>query len=201
MGGATDGQAKLRDDTAAVAEELAQQSQALHQQQGAGQGGQAQGPQMPGTIDQAKQHLDSAVAFQEQATGELAGKQPATAQPHQKGAEEQLEKALEALTMPKDEKGEQDQKQQSEDGEKEQDKKGQDGEKEQDKKGEEGKQNEEEKEGKQGQDEQKKEEQQEQQAQAVADEKARDILDEERENRDRRRPRQSSGYQGIDRDW
>lgn len=192
VAGAADRQGKLRDDTATVAEELAQQSQSQHQQQAAGQAGQAQGPQMPGPIDQAKQHLDSAVGFQDQATGQLVGKQPGGAQPHQKEAEEQLEKALEALTKPQ--QGEQN-KQQQQNGDEDKEK------------SEEGEENEEEEDGKQDQNQQdeegqqKEEEQQKQQAQAVPDEKARDILDEERENRERRRPRQSRGYRPVNKDW
>ncbi|MBT4818320.1 MAG: hypothetical protein HON70_21610, partial [Lentisphaerae bacterium] len=209
--GAADRQGRLRDDTATVADELGQQSQAGHQQQLQGQGGMSgpggqggmpqQGPQMPGVLDQAKQHLDQAVGFQEQATGKLADNQPTAAQPRQKGAEEQLEKALEALNKKEEGDQQQQQQQQQQAGDEDQKKEGEENEGDE-KKEQKNEEKEGEKQSQEGEQRKKEEEEgQQKQAQAVPDEKARDILDEERENRERRRPRQSSGHRAIDRDW
>jgi len=151
-------------------------------------GQQAPQPQPPSPSDQVKQHLDQAVSAQDAATGKLESNQLKPAHPDQKRAAEELKKALESMTQPQDKQQQQKQQGDQQQGQKEE-------------------QKEQEKQEQQGQeDEQKDQEKQEEQEkqekqQALANEKARDILDEEKENREKRQAQPAGGYRAVDKDW
>ena len=175
----------LRQET----EQLAQSMQSPPQ---AGQPGQAQQGPMPATpVDQAKQHMQQAVGRQEQAAAKLDQIQPLPAAASQHKAAEELTKALESLTEQQEQQ--QGQQQQQDDQQQQQQQDGQQQEQQQEKK--EGQQK---PEGEKSEEEQKDKEQQ--QAVQLPD-TANDILNEEKENRDKRRVPQAGGYRPVDRDW
>ncbi len=183
---ATD-QDTLRNDTQQFAEGLsqAQQQQPGQPQPQAMMGGAQPPAQPPPQFAAAQEHLGKAVSEQERATQYLQNNALAPARPTQQKAAAELQEALKALTQPPEGQGSQQQPQDDQQQQQQQDQ-------EQQQQGDQGEQD-------QQQDEQQQ--QQQQQQAAMVDEKAHDILDEEKQNREQRQVHGGDGYRPVDRDW
>jgi len=134
--------------------------------------------QTPPAMDKAAGHVDQSAGHQESAVDTLGRTRPWDAREDQEKALEELEKALDAL---KDQQQPQEQPQGQED-----------------QRDEEQQQQPQENEGEPQQQPDKQAD--EQQAIPLTD-TAKDILEEEKENRDRRRLRRPAGYRPVDKDW
>ena len=198
-------QRQLGEDTQAAADKLAEM---LRQAQPPPPGGAAGSPPPASPPSQpAQEQMNQARQLQEQAAGKLEQTQPQPASADQKQAAEALRKALESLSKPQDgqeqkqEGQKQDQKGQEEqkkDGQK-QDQKGQEGQKQEDQKQDQKKQEEPQAAQEGGKEPQGQDPQQ---ARArLADQDARNILDDEKRNRDRRTAAEQQGVAPVDKDW
>lgn len=168
----TDGQDALREETAGVAQAM-------------DKAGQGQKPDASGPIDKARQHVGEAVERQGDAVARLREADTETAPERQDQAAEALEKALKALSGGQEQQGPQ-QGQQEQQGEK-----GKAGEKQESQKA---------ADRQAGQDREGEQDKLEQALVRLQDE-ARDILDEEEENRERRRVPSGAGYRPVEKDW
>jgi Ca-activated chloride channel family protein len=133
--------------------------------------------QEPSPADEARRHVENAVREQEEAAGKLDEERLEDAQPDQRQAADELRKALASLAGGQEERqaGGQEQGQQGEEAERSQ------------AGAEEG---------------ERPEEPPEDQAAAMQlSDQVGDILDEEKENRERRRVRRAAGYRPVDKDW
>ncbi|OGV72242.1 MAG: hypothetical protein A3K19_21560 [Lentisphaerae bacterium RIFOXYB12_FULL_65_16] len=187
-------QRDLRQETEKVTDELTKQPQAQQPPSPPSQP-QAQGPQPPTPQDQAKQHLDQAMSEQDKASDRLEQKRLKDAQPNQNQATEELKKALEALSQPQQQEGQQ-QEQQQQQGQEQQQEGEQQQQQEQQEKNQEQQQAQQ-----QGEQRDKQDRNDEEKQAAMVNEEARDILNEEKENRDKRQAVPMSGYRAVDRDW
>lgn len=200
-----DEQGRLGDDTRTFREKLQQgAAQAAAQaaqaaQQGNAQGGAPPGSGIPEPLAQADQHLGQAVDHQQGATRQLQSEQLKPARTRQEQAADELKKALEALNPPQDDQQQQQQQQQQQAGEQQDQPKGDD-KQDQQEQGE--KQQEQQQAAQKKPDDQseKKEEEKKAQAAKVDDRTARDILNDEKRNRERRMI-PSGGVTPVDRDW
>ena len=134
--------------------------------------------EMPEPVRQASSHLDSAVVNQDDAVVDLANAEPGTSAVDQEQALIQMKKALEKLTKNDDQKQkgqDKDQQDQQQQDQQQQDQKG----------------------------DQKPPDQQDQQAkqEPPKNETARAILDEEKENRKKRKQQAGSGHKKVEKDW
>ena len=141
--------------------------------------------QQPSSMQQAKDHVNRAAVDQQAAEEMLKEGRPEDAHPAQEKAAEELEKALAALTNSSPQQNEQNQKEQD---------------------GQQQDQNDNQQQDKQDQQQASQQQQQDQQQQQEMtaqkpDETARDIIEEEKENRDRRVLLVPGGYQPVDKDW
>ena len=173
-------QRDLQQETSSFSDALSQQAQA--------QGQQPQPSPQPQTaanpmLDKVKEHLGKAVSEQDTAAGKLEGQRLTQAQPNQQKAVEHLEHALESMKQPG--QGQQQQQQQQQDPEQQQ----QQGQQQQQQQTQEQQEN------------QDKGQQREQQQAVMADEQARDILDQEKENRERREVQMPAGHRAVDKNW
>ena len=163
------------DDLKAEQEALRDETQQVAQQMSQPQ--QQQPSPSPPPADQVREHVEQAVGKQTEATESLRETDTETARGRQEAAIEELKKALDAMSG--DQQGDQQQQQEQE----------QEQEQQQESAGQQPQPNE-------GQEEK----QEQQQAMAALDDKAQDILDEEKEN-ERRRQQASGGYTAVDKDW
>ncbi len=131
--------------------------------------------QQPEQVQQALSHLDSSIVDQEDAVSDLGGRKPGVAATDQQSSLEQMRKALEKLT--EGEGDNQDQQQQQQQDQQDQQQQQQ-----------------------QQEPRQPPEDQQQQQKQQPRSETAKDILDEEKKNREKRK-QAASGYRKVDKDW
>jgi len=164
-------------DVAEKNKQLAKDQDDLQQETREAADGLPKAPNQPSPLDQAREHVKQAAREQGDATRELEKNNNASAAASQKKATDQLKEALEALTG-----GQKDQPQQGQpqtDQEQAQSPQSQDEEPSSD----------------------KAEQPQDQQAMLPLADEVRDILDEEKENQERRRVRQVGGHRGVDRDW
>ena len=137
-------------------------------------------------LNTVKEHVDKAVGQQQQAAQKLTRNQLPPAAPNQQTAVEELTKALEAL---QDENQDQQQQQQQNDDPQEGDEENEEEEKDSQQQQQQGQEeNEDEESG----------EKEEEQRQAA---KAEDILNDEKDNRERRQPMQIRGYRAVDKNW
>jgi hypothetical protein len=130
----------------------------------------------PEQVQQALAHLDSSIVDQEGAVEGLKKRAPGEAASGQQSSLDQMRKALEKLTEGQGEN--QDQQQQQKDQAQQQQQQQQ----------------------QQDQQDQKKDQQQDQAQQQKRDETAKSILEEEKENREKRK-QAASGYRKVDKDW
>jgi Ca-activated chloride channel family protein len=128
--------------------------------------------QQPEQVVQALSHLDSSIVDQEGAIGDLGERRPGEASGDQQSSLEQMRKALEKLTEGEGENQQQQGEQDRQDQQQQQQQEPQ---------------------------EPQQDQQQEKQQQARS-ETARDILDEEKKNREKRK-QSASGYRKVDKDW
>lgn len=189
-------QSKLQEDTARTLAEMQQMAEQVNSQQAQTPGqAPAEQQQMAEKLSVASQHVGEAINEQAASLAPLREELLDAARPHQREAAEELEKALEALADPNQDQQEQQQgedQQQQQQGEEPKEQEGND-----DQTGEEQKQED------GGEDRSGEQEQQQQQEQAQmeqGDQTARDILDEEKENQQRRVPVRF-GVRAVDKDW
>ena len=130
--------------------------------------------QQPEQVQQALAHLDSSIVDQEGAITGLGGRKPGEAAGDQQNALEQMRKALEKLTEGEGDNKDQQQQQDQQD-QQQQDQQ-------------------------QQEPQQPPEDQQKQKEQQTRSETAKDILDEEKKNREKRK-QAASGYRKVDKDW
>lgn len=131
--------------------------------------------QQPEQVQQALSHLDSSMVEQESAVSDLGAQKPGEAATGQQQSLEQMRKALEKLTEGQGDNKDQQQQQDQQDQQQQQ---------------------QQQQEPQQPQeDQQQKEQKQEQRS-----ETAKDILDEEKKNREKRK-QAASGYRKVDKDW
>ncbi len=131
--------------------------------------------QQPPPVQQALGHIDSSLANQAMAQGELSAGDPGDAAGEQDLAREELEKAIESLTEQKDQQ--QQQQQQQQEGQR------QAGQQEQQ------------------QEDQEQQAEQQQEKGEPRDETAQAIIEEEKENKKRRQEAAQRGYKKVDKDW
>jgi hypothetical protein len=207
-----EGQRQLGQDTQALADTLQQSASQAQPPPGGFPGGpmtpsaSTGGPAPSSPPHPAVQHMADARQAQDQATEKLGQTQPEPANADQKQAAEALRKALESMSQ--EQQGQQGQKQQQE--QEQEQEQGKEQEQEQ------GKEKGEEQQGKEGEQEQEKAEQaaaeeggeqdeeskDRPQAKArLADQDARDILDDEKRNRERRTAAEQRGITPVDKDW
>ncbi len=128
----------------------------------------------PQPVAQASSHLDTAMTRQDDAAGDLSDRSAGRAGKKQEQAIDQMQKALDLLA-----KGENKQEGQRQDEDRKQDQKPQPD----------------------NENQQNQQAPQDQQQMKARNETARAILDEEKENRKRRKQEASGGYKKVDRDW
>jgi hypothetical protein len=131
-------------------------------------------------VQQALAHLDSSIVDQEGAIADLDARDPGKAAGGQQGSLDQMRKALEKLTEGQGDNKDQQQKQDQKDQQQQQ-------------KDQQQQQQQEPQQPQQDQQQQQKEQQ-------VRSETAKDILDQEKENREKRKEA-ASGYRKVDKDW
>lgn len=129
------------------------------------------GDQRPQPVEQALSHIDSSLTDQSGALEKLSRKEPGEAAEDQDRARGQLEKAIEALT--EEQQSQQQEQQQQGDQQKDQ----------------------------QEQPQEEQPRQEERQTDEKRDETARNIIDEEKENKKRRQDEAARGYKRVDKDW
>jgi len=128
--------------------------------------------QQPEQVVQALSHLDSSIVVQEKAINNLKESMPGDAASGQQDSLDQMKKALEKLTEGEGENKDQQQQEQQDQQQQQQ----------------------------QEPQEPPQDQQQQQKEQQARNETARDILDEEKKNREKRK-KAASGYRKVDRDW
>ncbi len=134
-------------------------------------------PQQPTPADQVRERVDKAMAEQGSASDKLDKQNMAGALPNQREAEKELKNALAALTEPpQEQQGEQQNEQENNGGEEQQ-------------------------QSAQEQESTDEEQQQDEQPAAQLSEEAQNILDEEKENQERRKLPVNGNYREVDRDW
>jgi hypothetical protein len=129
--------------------------------------------QQPEQVQQALAHLDSSIVDQEGAIADLDARDPGKAAGGQQGSLDQMRKALEKLTEGQGDNKDQQQKQDQKDQQQQQQQEPQ---------------------------QPQQDQQQQQKEQQVRSETAKDILDQEKENREKRKEA-ASGYRKVDKDW
>jgi Ca-activated chloride channel family protein len=129
--------------------------------------------QQPEQVSQALSHLDSSIVDQEEAIGDLEKRSPGDAAGDQQSSLEQMRKALEKLTEGEGENQGQQKKDQQEQQQQQQEPQ---------------------------EPQEPQQEQQQQQQEQARSETAKDILDEEKKNREKRK-QAASGYRKVDKDW
>ncbi len=166
-------QEKLREDTNSFKDQLRQQAPQPQPRQPS--------PVPPnrkdGPMEKAKTHLSKAVDQQNTAAKKLAARQPRPALRSQETATEELKKALAALTPPNNGQQQKQQNKQQQQQQKQQGKKGKE-------------------KGKSDQEKEKKA-----RAAKLDDKAARDILNDEKKNRERRRVQPAGGISPVEKDW
>ncbi len=197
-------QKSIQSDSSGLSSEMMQMEAQMQAQQPPPQAGQPPMPPEESPLAKARQHVDTAVADQGSSIEKLSQDQLKSAKPYQEKALEELKEALAKLSEGQDQQNEQ-QKQDQQGDQDDQEKEQQEGDDSQ----------------KDSQDKEQKEEQSKQDSkpdpaqkqeppkepdpkeakQARAKEEARNILDEEKENRDRRQIRSPAGFRPVDRDW
>jgi len=131
--------------------------------------------QSPSPVDQVRQHLENAGKEQKSAASKLEQNDLQKARPSQEKAVEELKKALEAMSGGgKNQKGRDQQEQQQEQQAQAPQEQPREGE---------------------------QDNEEEQEAMAQLPDEARDILDEEKENKEQRRQVRAGGYRAVDKDW
>ena len=128
--------------------------------------------QQPEQVVQALAHLDSSIVDQEGAISDLGERKPDLAATDQQSSLEQMRKALEKLTEGKGDNQDQQQQQDQQDQQQQQ----------------------------QEPQEPQENQQEQQKQQQIRSETAKDILDEEKKNREKRK-QAASGYRKVDKDW
>jgi len=171
-------QKEIQKETGKLSEQMKETAKAAQQQQQKPQNQQQQNP-----AEEVAKHLDNAARQQGEASDNLEKKDLEKARPEQTEASRELREAMKAMSekKPQDQSGQnqqQDQKQQEQ----------------QQQQGEQQKKEEQQQDGgKQG--EQGKEEA------AAVDEQARDVLNEEKENKEMRDRQRNAQYRDVDKDW
>lgn len=134
-------------------------------------------PNKPSPIDAVRRHLGSAVKAQKSACENLGKQNTKDAEPDQKKAEDDMKKALAAMSEPPQEQGEDQEKEKEKEERQQTDGAQKSSEKDQEQKG------------------------KEEESAVQLSEEAQDILDEEKENRNRRRLPMNGKYREVDKDW
>jgi tetratricopeptide (TPR) repeat protein len=196
-------QKSIQSDSSGLSSEMMQMEAQMQAQQHPHQAGQPPMPPEESPLTKARHHVDTAVADQGSSIEKLSQDQLKSAKPYQEKALEELKEALAKLSEGQDQQEKEQQKQdQQGDQDDQEPREGDDSEKDSQDKDQKDEQSKQDSKPDPGQKQEPPREPDPKEAkQARAKEEARNILDEEKENRDRRQVRSPAGFRPVDRDW